>query len=63
MSKAKCRNCQAIVESTSRHDWQSCDCFDSQNPCTRGFYLDGGDDQIRFGGTFDDIEWIEPKIM
>jgi hypothetical protein len=27
MSKAKCKNCGDVVESKTRHDWQSCSCF------------------------------------
>jgi hypothetical protein len=62
MSEAKCRNCGTVVKSITRHDWSCCKCFDSENPCTRGFYLDGGKDYIRFGGNYDDVEWIDPKL-
>lgn len=34
MSKAKCLNCNDIVESKSVHDWQCCSCFTkSRNLC------------------------------
>ncbi len=62
MSIAKCRNCETIVVSSSQNDWSCCKCFDGQNPCSRGFYLDGGDEYLRFGGMATDIIWIEPNL-
>lgn len=58
MIRARCKNCNTIVESTHRHDWQSCACFrDGQD--THGFFLDGGGDPyVRMGGNSNDVEWI-----
>jgi len=42
MSKIKCLNCDMILESKFRWDFQSCD-------CPNNTFIDGGDDYIRFG--------------
>ena len=57
MSKAKCRNCDTIVESKHRHDFQQCKCFRNEVD-TRGFYLDGSDIYCRVGGNFEDVLWL-----
>lgn len=62
MSKARCKNCDTIIESVHRHDWVKCKCLDLNNPCSKGIYLDGGHDYIRCGGNQDDFDWIEPKF-
>ena len=43
MSKAKCLDCEDIIESKHRHDFVKCKCGNS--------FLDGGDDYIRGGGS------------
>lgn len=60
MSKARCKNCEDIVESKTRHEWVCCSCFRLRIGMPHGFFLDGGDDYIRVGGNQDDIEWIDP---
>lgn len=43
MSKAKCLDCEDILESKHRHDFVKCKCGNS--------FLDGGDDYFRGGGS------------
>lgn len=42
MSKIKCLECNTILESKHRYDFQSCDCPNAS-------YIDGGDNYLRFG--------------
>ena len=58
INKARCKSCGTIVESKHRHDWVKCFCFNPRNASSRGFFLDGGKDYIRFGGNFSDIDWL-----
>lgn len=41
MSKIRCLECDTVIESKSRHDFQRC-------PCGNAF-IDGGDDYVRAG--------------
>jgi hypothetical protein len=43
MSKAKCLDCEDILESKHRHDFVKCKCGNS--------FIDGGDDYFRGGGS------------
>ena len=43
MSKAKCLDCEDIIESKHRHDFVKCKCGNS--------FIDGGDDYFRGGGS------------
>ncbi len=43
MSKAKCLECNTILESKHRHDFQSCE-------CPNALFIDGGDSYLRIGG-------------
>lgn len=47
MSKAKCLDCEDILESKHRHDFVTCKCGNS--------FLDGGDDYFRGGGNLGPI--------
>ena len=42
MNKIKCLECDTILESVYRHDFQSCE-------CPNGAFVDGGNDYMRFG--------------
>lgn len=59
-NKAKCKNCGDTIESKSVHDFVACSCFSKDNG--HGFFLDGGNDYHRFGGNFNDIEWVEEPL-
>ena len=50
MSKVKCLECGAILESKFRHDFQMCD-------CPQQTFVDGGNDYCRVGGM--DLDKIE----
>lgn len=43
----KCKKCGMIVESKSRHDFQTCKC---------GNFTDGGLDYVHRGGNLEDME-------
>ena len=45
---ARCRKCDTIVESKTRHDFVSCKCG--------AIFVDGGLDYIRAGGNPEDFE-------
>lgn len=47
-NKAKCKKCNSIVESESRHDLNYCQCG--------SIYVDGGLDYLRRGGDLENIE-------
>ena len=50
-NRARCKKCGLVVESKSRHDFQSCPC---------GVFRDGGHEYIRGGwpaGNYED--WVE----
>ena len=48
VNKARCKKCGDIVESKTRHDFQSCKCG--------AISVDGGLDYCRRGGNLEDIE-------
>jgi hypothetical protein len=48
MSRVKCNNCGDVIESKGRYDHVSCSCWES--------WLDGGDELMRGGGPFNQIE-------
>ena len=53
MSKAKCLNCNAILESKHVHDWVTCGCENKT-------FIDGGDEYHRCGGhDLGMIQWID----
>lgn len=66
MSRGQCLECNDIIESKHRHDFQKCKCGKS--------FIDGGDDYIRGGGylvpvldaldedMFDNIELTEEDL-
>ena len=41
VNRAKCRNCETVIESKHRHDFVKCECGD--------IYVDGGTDYLRRG--------------
>ncbi len=45
----RCTSCNVILVSRHRHDFVSCKC---------GNFIDGGNDYVRFGGNFDNIELL-----
>jgi hypothetical protein len=56
MSKIKCLQCGQILESKSRHDFQSCDCPNQT-------FVDGGTNYLRSGGVrLDLIEYQVDEI-
>ena len=50
MSKVKCLECETILESKFRHDFQQCN-------CPQQTFVDGGNDYCRIGGM--DLDKIE----
>ena len=50
MGMVKCLQCNTILHSTFRHDFQQCD-------CENGTFVDGGYDYCRIGGK--DLNLIE----
>lgn len=60
-NKARCLNCNDIIESKYRHDFISCSCFNSSKNTT-GIFIDGGLDYLRRGGNmknFKDLSIIK----
>ena len=58
MNKAKCKNCEDVIESKHRHDWVACSCFTNTEDCT-GIFVDGGKAYYHYGGNFDNFIRIE----
>ena len=50
MGKIRCRECDMILESKHRHDFQKCNCPNES-------FVDGGNDYLRIGGV--DITKVE----
>lgn len=48
-SRARCGNCENIIESKHRHDFVVCVCW-VKTGGDRGIFLDGGNDYVRSGG-------------
>lgn len=53
-NRAKCKNCEEVIESKFRHDFQSCSCFKATEGA-RGVAIDGGQDYSRRVGDPNDI--------
>ena len=55
MSKAKCLQCDTILESKHRHDWVTCGCENET-------FIDGGDVYHRAGGhDLSMIQWFDDE--
>lgn len=53
---ARCRKCDTVIESRTRHDFVTCRCG--------AIFVDGGLDYIRAGGDFEDFESLaETEIV
>jgi len=50
MGKIRCTNCNTVLTSLFRHDYNSCG-------CSNGTFVDGGKDYLRYGGM--DLRFIE----
>lgn len=60
-NKARCKNCDDIIESKYRHDWVKCSCFEDKED-TLGIFLDGGNAYWRCGGNFKNIERMYEEL-
>lgn len=49
-NKAQCLNCEDSIESKTRHDFVSCNCFQNKEN-GNGIFIDGGLDYQRYGGN------------
>ena len=47
VNAAKCLNCNTLISSVYRHDWQCCPCFNKGEG--HGIFVDGGFDYLRHG--------------
>jgi hypothetical protein len=61
MSKAKCMNCDTVIESRHIHDFVTCKCFRNQKENT-GIFLDGGEEYSRFGGCMENLLLWDPLL-
>jgi len=60
-NRAKCKACGAVIESTYRHHFVSCNC-PKKTWHKRGIFVDGGHDYLRRGGNLDNfIDLYEVK--
>jgi len=50
-NRARCRKCGDVIESTHVHDFKYCSCG--------SIFVDGGQEYIRRGGNFEDIESLD----
>lgn len=53
-NRARCRKCNTVIESVSRHDFCFCNCG--------SIFVDGGHDYLRRGGdleNFEDLSVVE----
>ena len=50
---ARCRKCNTVVESKTRHDFSICNCG--------AIFVDGGTDYYRAGGDPKDFEWMDTE--
>lgn len=57
MNKAKCKNCNDVIQSKSNHDFITCSCFKNCET-NKGIFLDGGDEYYRYGGCIENLEWV-----
>ena len=57
INKIKCNNCKQIIESTHRHDFKVCSCWDDNG---KGCAVDGGKDYLRrLGYNYEDLSEVE----
>lgn len=54
-NKIRCKLCGETIESMSRHDFVPCKCFRDSGG-SKGCFVDGGHDYIRWGGNREDFE-------
>lgn len=51
-NKAECHSCGDVIQSTFRHDYQTCKCGN--------LFVDGGQEYLRRGGyALDDSSWTD----
>ena len=53
-SMVKCKNCETVLHSMYRHDFQACKCEEDKDR----IFVDGGFDYGRFGGYPENMEHI-----
>lgn len=53
-NRAKCKNCNTIIESVHRHHFVTCNCFENV-PNNPGIFVDGGMEYNRCGGNMDNF--------
>lgn len=54
-NKAQCRNCKSIIESTHRHDFVVCACWNQDEKKSTGIAVDGGKEYLKRCGNLEDI--------
>lgn len=54
-NRIRCKLCGETIESMSRHDFVPCKCFRDSGG-SKGCFVDGGHDYIRWGGNREDFE-------
>lgn len=54
-NRIRCKLCGETIESMSRHDFVPCKCFRDSGG-SKGCFVDGGYDYIRWGGNREDFE-------
>lgn len=56
-NRARCKNCNTIIESLTQHDFVTCSCFTNTLDNT-GIFVDGGTNcgYIRAGGCIENFE-------
>jgi hypothetical protein len=57
-NRARCANCNDIIESKHHHDWVNCSCFKNDNP-NEGIFIDGGQEYFRGGGKLENLIRID----
>ena len=56
-NRAKCRNCETVIESVHVHDMVACECYKHETGNT-GIWIDGGTDYSRIGGNLSNFLWV-----
>jgi hypothetical protein len=55
MGRVRCLNCSKVIESKTRHDFQTCGCSNQT-------FVDGGNDYLRCGGANLDMIEVLPDV-
>jgi hypothetical protein len=63
INKIQCNDCKEVIESTHRHHFVGCRCY-NESAGLDGVYIDGGRDYLRRGGmNYTDLSEYEDDFL